>query len=84
MPANSTKKCSSCPYSAICVEMGSKRFFARANEVMGFHNGMPTEAGVMNEAIKGLTAFYLSLPRECPDHPAKEHARNVLAAMQAM
>lgn len=81
---HSKTACKTCPYAALCVPVGSKNFFDRADATMGFKDGMPLDVSTMNEAIKGLTAFYLSLPRECPDHPAKEHARDVLAAMQAM
>jgi len=84
MSTGKRKACTRCSYAAICVPMGSENFFARANEAMGFHNGMETEASILNDAVKGLTAFYLSLPRECPDHPAKEHVRRVIERLQDM
>jgi hypothetical protein len=82
--AQGRQACKSCPYAAFCVPRGSALFFQDAEKVTGYRDGDVISEVTMNRAVRRTTAFYLSLPRECPDHPAKENTADVIKAMQAL
>lgn len=76
--------CKQCRYAAICIPRGHERFFQEAQDKAAMHNGDDNNAYTHMMAIRRTAALYVSIPMECPHHPAKEYSRDVIAAMQGV